>query len=360
MKAAVCRTFNAPLTIEDVDVRAPAAGEILVATKACAICHSDIHFVEGAWPSELPAVYGHEASGVIEAVGEGVRDMKVGDHVVVTLIRWCGSCHSCSRGKQTVCETTFPLSDASPLTNAQGETLEHGLGTGAFAEKILVEQSQAVVIPDDIAFDVAALLACGVITGFGAVTNTAAIEAGSNVVVIGTGGVGLNAVQGARHAGANRIIALDIEDEKLEAALAFGATDALNARANDVSKKVRALTGGRKADYVFVTVGAPAAFDQAFRFLGRAGTVVLVGMTEQGVTAKYDPGTMAFMEQNIIGSKMGSARIQVDIPMLIDLYQQGRLKLDELITRRYPLAQINEAIADVKEGSALRNVIMFE
>ncbi|MEL6421820.1 MAG: zinc-binding dehydrogenase, partial [Pseudomonadota bacterium] len=275
-------------------------------------------------------------------------------------IRWCGSCHYCSRGKQTVCETVFPLEANSPLSNAAGETLIHGLGTGAFAEKMLVEQSQAVVIPDEIAFDVAALLACGVITGFGAVTNTAAIEAGSNVVVIGTGGVGLNAVQGARHAGAGRIIAVDISEEKLAAARAFGATDTVNAMANDISKQVRALTSGRKADYVFVTVGAPVAFEQAFRLLGRAGTVVLVGMTELGVTAKYDPGTMAYIEQRIIGSKMGSARIQIDIPMLIDLYRQGRLKLDELITRRYPLEEINAAIADVKAGNALRNVIMFD
>ncbi len=359
MKAAVLREYNTPLIIEDVDLAEPATGEIKVKTAACAICHSDIHFCEGAWPEPLPAVYGHEAAGIVEAVGPGVKNVSIGDHVVVTLIRSCGSCHYCSRGAPVVCDTTFPLDQKTPLTNANGDTFTHGLRTGAFAEYMVVDQSQVVTIPKNMPFDSASLLACGVITGFGAVTNTARIEAGSNVVVIGTGGVGLNAVQGARLAGANRVIAMDISDSKLEAAKAFGATDTINATDTDASKQVRALTDGRKADYVFVSVGSKSAIEQSFRFLGRAGTVVLVGIPATGVTAEIDPGTIGFIEQKIIGSKMGSSRIQVDIPMLVDLYQQKRLKLDELVTRRYPLDQINEAIADVKAGNALRNVIVF-
>lgn len=360
MKAAVCREVNAPLVIEDVEIAAPAAGEVKVKTSACAICHSDIHFFEGAWDMQLPSIFGHEASGVVEAVGAGVRNVSVGDHVVVTLIRSCGECHYCSKGAQVVCDTVFPLDQKSPLSNASGETYEHGLRTGGFAEYMVVEQSQVVVIPKEFPMDAASLLACGVITGFGAVTNTANIEPGSNVVVIGTGGVGLNAVQGARVAGANRIIAMDISDSKLEAAKAFGATDTINATDKDASKQVRAMTAGRKADYVFVSVGSKAAIEQAFRFLGRAGTVVLVGIPATGVTAEIDPGTIGYIEQKVIGSKMGSSRIQVDIPMLVDLYNQKRLKLDELITGRYPLEQINEAIADVKAGNALRNVIVFD
>ena len=359
MKAAVFRELNAPLVIEDVEIAEPGPGEVKVKTSACAICHSDIHFFEGAWDVSLPAVFGHEASGVVEAVGEGVRNINVGDHVVVTLIRSCGDCHYCSKGKQVVCDTVFPLDHKSPLTNSSGETYEHGLRTGGFAEYMVIEQSQVVVIPKDLPLAPAALLACGVITGFGAVTNTAQIEPGSNVVVIGTGGVGLNAVQGAVIAGANRVIAMDISDSKLEAAKSFGATDTINATAKDASKQVRSITDGRKADYVFVSVGSKAAIEQAFRFLGRAGTVVLVGIPATGVTAEIDPGTIGFIEQKIIGSKMGSSRIQVDIPMLVDLYNQKRLKIDELITGRYPLEQINEAIAEVKEGKALRNVIVF-
>ena len=247
MKAAVLREYNAPLTIEDVDLAEPGPGEIRVKTAACAICHSDIHFFEGAWPEPLPAVYGHEAAGVVEAVGEGVKNVSVGDHVVVTLIRSCGTCHYCSRGAQVVCDTVFPLDRNSPLTSSNGDTFTHGLGTGAFAEYMVVDQSQVVSIPKDIPFDSASLLACGVITGFGAVTNTAQIEPGSNVVVIGTGGVGLNAVQGAALAGASRVIAMDISESKLEAARAFGATDTINATDNDASKQVRALTAGRKA-----------------------------------------------------------------------------------------------------------------
>ncbi|MGI9408283.1 MAG: Zn-dependent alcohol dehydrogenase [Hyphomicrobiaceae bacterium] len=359
MKAAVCREFNAPLVIEDVQLAVPGPGEIRVKTAACAICHSDISYADGAWGGNLPAVYGHEASGVVEEVGPGVRNIAVGDHVVVTLIRSCGSCHYCSRGEQVVCSTAFPLDRQSPLTNASGESYEHGLRTGGFAEQMVVDQSQAVVVSKDMPLDSASLLACGVITGFGSVVNTAGMEAGSNVVVIGTGGVGLNAVQGAALAGANRVIAVDISEDKLKAARAFGATDTINATANDASKQVKALTGGRRADYVFVTVGVKSAIQQAFSFLGRSGSIVLVGMPESGVMVDFDPGILAAIGQRIIGSKMGSSRIQVDIPMLVDLYNQKRLKLDELITGRYPLDQINDAIAGVKNGTALRNVIVF-
>jgi Zn-dependent alcohol dehydrogenase len=214
-------------------------------------------------------------------------------------------------------------------------------------------------VPNDLAADVASLLACGVITGFGAVTNTAAIEVGSHVVVFGCGGVGLNSVQGAAISGAQTIIAIDLADSKLDAARQFGATHVLNPRTDDVESAVRDLTGGRGADYVFVTVGAKAAFDQSYALLGKGGAVVMVGMPASGVMSEIDPGTMAGYSQRILGSKMGSARISIDIPNLISLYRQGRLKLDELITGRYPLDRINEAIASVKAGEALRNVIVF-
>lgn len=359
VKAAVCRAFGRPLVIEDLALAAPHEGEVQVRIKACAICHSDIFFAEGAWGGRLPAVYGHEAAGIVEAVGPGVRAVKPGDHVVVTLIRSCGQCHGCSHGSPTTCESSFPLDEASPLSDAKGAAITHGLRTGGFAEQVVVHQSQVVAIDKEVPFDAASLLACGVITGLGAVVNTARVRAGSNVVVIGAGGVGLNAIQGAAIVGAKTIVAVDIADDKLAAARRFGATHGVNSKKEDATAAVRALTDGRGADYVFVTVGVKAAFDQAYGMLRRTGAVVLVGMPATGVLSEIDPGTIANEGQRILGSKMGDSHIQVDIPMLVGLYKQKRLKLDDLITGRYPLEQINEAMAAVNRGEALRNVIVF-
>ncbi|MFM8835318.1 MAG: Zn-dependent alcohol dehydrogenase [Actinomycetota bacterium] len=359
MKAAVCREFGKPLVIEDVNLAEPQAGELRVKILATAICHSDISYADGAWGGSLPAVYGHESVGVVERLGADVSSVKVGDRVVVTLIRSCGHCRGCLRGMPVTCETSFPLDAKSPLTSKTGESIVQAMRTGSFAENVVVHESQVVVISEDIKSASASLLACGVITGFGAVTNTAKVEPGSSVVVIGAGGVGLNSVQGARVSGAKVIIAVDLSDSKLEAAKKFGATHGVNSGKEDVGKQVSALTDGRGADYVFVTVGAKQAFDSSYGLLAKSGTVVLVGMPANGVMSEIDPGTMAAYSQNILGSKMGSARIRVDIPNLISLYEQGRLKLDELVTKTYPLEQINEAIAAVKRGDALRNVIVF-
>lgn len=361
MKAAVCRAFGQELTIEDVDLAPPRAGEVRVKIMACAICHSDILFADGAWGGTLPAVYGHEAAGVVEEVGAGVTHLKPGDHAVVTLIRSCGHCPACSRGAQVRCETTFPLDAQSPLSvRATGETLVQGLRTGAFAEQVVVDASQAVAIPDDVPLDCAALLACGVLTGTGAVINTAGVRAGDCVVIVGSGGVGLNAVQGAAMVGAAPIVVLDPSRAKREAALSFGATQAMDPAADDVAGFVRALNGGRLADWAFVTVGAKSAMEQAPQLIGRGGTVVIVGVPASGITATYDPGWLAADEQRILGSKMGSARVRIDIPNLVAAYQQGRLKLDELISARYRLEQINEAIDSAKRGEAIRNVIVFD
>lgn len=359
MKAAVCREFGKPLVIEDVSLASPGSGELRVRLAACAICHSDLIFADGGWGGRLPAVYGHEAAGIVEECGAAVTGIVPGNHVVVTLIRSCGHCHYCSRGMTVACESTFPLDLASPLTGAGGETLTHGVGTAAFAEYVVVDQSQVVVIPEDVPLDSASLLACGVITGVGAVVNTAGVRPDSSVVVTGTGGVGLNAVQGAVIAGAAEIIAVDISDAKLEVARTFGATATVNARDEDVRKTVRALTGGRGADYVFVTVGVGQAFEQAYTLMARTGAVVLVGMPANGVATGIEPGSIANDSQRILGSKMGSARIRVDIPWLVGLYRQGRLRLDELISGRYPLERINEAMDEVRRGTALRNLIVF-
>ena len=359
MKAAVCREFGKPLVIEEVNLADAGPGEVKVKLAATAICHSDISYADGAWGGDLPAVYGHECAGVVEAVGLGVTTVKVGDPVVVTLIRSCGHCHGCVRGMPVTCTTQFPLDAKSPITDKSGNSLVQSMRTGGFAEQVLVHESQCVTIPGNVPMTSASLLACGVITGFGAVTNTARVPAGSHVVVIGTGGVGLNSIQGARVSGARTVIAVDIADNKLEAAKGFGATHGINSSKENVLERVMQLTDSRGADYVFVTVGAKGAFDSSYAMLAKGGSTVLVGMPASGVMSEIDPGTMAAYSQNVLGSKMGSARIQVDIPNLVDLYQQKRVKLDELITKTYPLEQINEAIAAVKRGEALRNVIVF-
>lgn len=359
MKAAVCREFGKPLVIEEVSLADAGPGEVKVKLAATAICHSDISYADGAWGGDLPAVYGHECAGVVESVGLGVTTVKVGDPVVVTLIRSCGHCHGCVRGMPVTCTTQFPLDAKSPITDKSGKSLVQSMRTGGFAEQVLVHESQCVTIPGNVPMTSASLLACGVITGFGAVTNTARVPAGSHVVVIGTGGVGLNSIQGARVSGARTVIAVDIADNKLEAAKGFGATHGINSSKENVLERVMQLTDSRGADYVFVTVGAKGAFDSSYAMLAKGGSTVLVGMPASGVMSEIDPGTMAAYSQNILGSKMGSARIQVDVPNLVDLYQQKRVKLDELITKTYPLEQINEAIAAVKRGEALRNVIVF-
>jgi Zn-dependent alcohol dehydrogenase len=359
MKAAVCRRFREPLLIEEISIREPDGSEVLVDIKACAICHSDIHFMDGDWGGKLPAVYGHEAAGIVRAVGPQVGGIKPGDRVAVTLLRSCGRCHYCTEGNTHLCETRFPLDRKTPLTSEAGEPIAHGLRTGAFAERALVEESQVAKLPDDMPLDLASLLSCGVITGFGAVVNTANVPFGASVAVIGTGGVGLNCVQGAVTSGAQPIIAIDLAEEKREAALRFGATHAVDPTKEQAVESVRALTGGRGVDYAFVAVGSTKAIAQAQTMLAKGGALVVVGMPPSGAMAEYEPVDFAFRGQRILGSSMGSTRLQRDLPRLVDYYRQGRLKLDELVTARYSLEQINEAIAAARAGKALRNVIVF-
>ena len=358
MKAAVCREFGKPLAIEEVDIAPPQVGEVKVRVTACGICQSDVHSIEGAWGGTLPAIFGHEAAGTIDVVGPAVDGLRPGQHVVVTLMRACHRCDFCVQGQPVLCEATFRLDRESPIRSSDGAAITQGLRTGAFAESIVVDASQAVPIPEDIPLDTASLLACAVITGFGAVVNTAGVEPGSSVVVIGIGGVGLNAVQGAAIRGARPIIAVDLSNQKLAAALAFGATHILNPDEANLDGMVAALTGNRRADTVIVTAGSTAAVEQGVTLARRGGTVVLVGMPPAGV-ATIDPGQIAHDGQRILGCKLGSARPQIDIPRLLNLYRDGRLKLDELVSHRYPLSDINAAIASTGGGDVVRNVIVF-
>ncbi|MGA0964984.1 MAG: Zn-dependent alcohol dehydrogenase [Paracoccaceae bacterium] len=358
ISAAVCHEFGKPLSVEDIDLRPPENDEIEVTLGAVAICHSDISFANGDWGGFLPAVYGHEAAGRVTALGNNVRGLNIGDHVVVTLIRACGHCSNCSGGAPTICETPVDGVEG-PIKTADGAPLMQAMACGAFAEKVVVAQSQVVKIPESVPFASASLLACGVITGVGAVVNAAQLRPGQDVVVIGAGGVGLNAIQGARIAGARRIVAVDMSEEKLEIAKEFGATDGVLATC-DAPWRAAKKAMGRGADAVFVTVGISAVYDQAPRYLGYGGKVVMVGMPKSGESSTYEPVMMAAVSQGMIGSKMGDVVIQRDIPWMVDMYQQDRLKLDELVSGRWCLDQINEAIEDTKSGSAKRNIIEFD
>lgn len=358
IKAAICHAFGQPLRVEEVNLRAPGPGEIMVDLHAVAICHSDISFADGAWGGSLPAVYGHEAAGVIEAAGDGVDNVAPGDRVVVTLIRACGQCGACAAGAPTQCAIPYD-GDHGPLSLPDGGMLHQAMACGAFAEKVTVHRSQVVKLPDAIPMDTASLIACGVITGVGAVVNAARLRPGQDAVVIGAGGVGLNTIQGARIAGARRIVAVDLNPEKLATAREFGATDTVLATDAKPWRSARDAMG-RGADAVFVTVGAIPAYETAPRYLGPGGRVIMVGMPASGATASYEPVNFAAAGQGMFGSKMGDVVIARDVPWIADLYMQGRLKLDELISGRWRLDQINAAIADTRSGAARRNVIVLK
>jgi Zn-dependent alcohol dehydrogenase len=360
MKAAVCYEFGKPLVIEDLSMRPPRSDEVKVRVAATAICHSDIHDMHGDFGGKLPFVGGHETAGYVEEVGAEVTCVEPGDPVIVSLLEACGTCYYCTTGMPYFCETKVTYDVEGTLTNARGEGVIQKARVGGFAEHVLVHESQLVKIAADFPMELACLLACGVITGFGAVVNRAKVQPLSSVVVIGTGGVGLNAVQGAVTCGANPIIAVDVLDSKLTRAREFGATHVVNARSIDPVAEVKALTEGKGADYAFVTVGSSAALQQAFFMLARRGSAVMVGIPPATDPMLSLPAAeFALTEKTLTGGFMGSARLQVDVPGIIALYKAGRYKLDELLAGRYPLDRINEAMESSVSGEALRNVITF-
>ena len=357
MKAAVCREFGQPLIVENVLLGELGPTDVHVDVSACAVCHSDIHYAEGAWGGYLPAVYGHEAAGVVTAVGAEAKDVAVGDHVVVTLIRSCGDCDQCNRGNLVFCELKFEADDNQRLSNDAGDEIQAALLCGAFAEEVIVDHSQVVSIPKDLSWEVAALLACGVITGVGAVTNTSSITDQSTVIVVGAGGVGLNAIQGASIVDAPVVIAVDLAEEKLEIAENFGATHV--ATPDTVKGVIREATGKKGVSHVLVTVGSAPAISSALRYLEPAGELVIIGMPALNNEIEIDPVVIAAVGHCIVGSKMGTSNIKQDIPQLIEWYREGKLKLDELVSGTYSLDDINSAIEDVATGATIRNVVMM-
>jgi S-(hydroxymethyl)glutathione dehydrogenase/alcohol dehydrogenase len=362
MKAAICYETGKPLVIEDgVTVDPPGKGEVKVRVSVTAVCHSDLHFLSGEIPSPLPGLAGHETAGYVDEVGEGVTSLKPGDTVVIgTVTSGCGKCYYCTIGSRHFCTERGAFMKPKHATK-DGQRLSLMAGpVGGFAEYTTVPQELVTKIPADIPMDRAALLACGVTSGFGAVVNRARVKAMSSVVVVGTGGVGLNSIQGAAFSGAYPLIAVDVLDSKLETAREFGATHTINLKKEeDAAQAVKDITGGRGADYVFVTVGKVEAIRQGFSMAGPMSMTVVVGLA-QGNLESIPAMELIFTEKILTGCGGGSIRSSIDIPYLISLYQAGKLKLDELITGHYPLVRINEAVESLEKGEAIRNIITFD
>jgi len=360
MKAAVLREVNKPLEIEDVQHGDPGPREVLVRTMAAGVCHSDLHFQNGSYPYPLPAVLGHESAGVVEAVGSDVTYVKPGDHVITCLSAFCGHCEHCLTGHMSLCqEPELQRPGDQPPRLAKGdETIAQFLNLSSFAEMMLVHEHAIAKIRDDMPWAQAALIGCGVTTGVGAVIHTAAVEPGSTVAVIGCGGVGLSAINGAWIAGASRIIAIDMVPSKLELARKFGATDVVNAKETDPIEAVRTLTGGG-VHYSFEAIGLKVTAEQSFKMLARGGTATIIGMIPVGTMIDLH-GPEFLMERKIQGSNMGSNRFRVDMPRFVEFYLQGRLHLDDLISRKIKLEDVNDGLAALETGEVARSVIMFD
>jgi len=361
MKAAVFHSPNQPLTIEQVDIDDPQDHEVLVRTAASGVCHSDLHFVEGLYPLPGPAILGHEAAGVVEKVGKAVTYLKPGDHVIACTSVFCGYCEECMSGHPNRCTNRQAAQrgkDDKPRLSQNGNPIRQFADLSTYAEKMLLHENALVKIIDEMPLDRAALIGCGVTTGVGAVLNTAKIEPGCTVAVFGCGGVGISAIQGARIGGARRIIAVDQFENKLAMAKRFGATDTIDASHTDALKEIRAMTGGG-VDYAFEAVGLKKLAEQCFECIRPGGTATIIGMIPQGQKVEID-GPKLLTERKIQGTMMGGNRFRIDMPRYIDFYLQGRLNLDEMISKRGKLEDVNEAFRAMKAGEVARTVLMFE
>jgi len=365
MIAAVLESAREPLRIyDDVVIDDPRAGEVRVRVSHCGLCHSDLHMVDGVFPSPLPVVLGHEAAGVVDAVGPDVTALEVGDHVVLTPVPPCGTCYWCVRGEPGVCVNagmiqTSTLADGRTGLSRGEQVLYRGVGLGAFAEQVVTPVNGAVKIPRDVPLDVACVIGCAVQTGVGAVLNTARVEEGATVLIMGLGGVGLAAVQGARVAGASRIIASDPVAARRERARQFGATDLIDPASEDVTARVRELTGVG-ADYAFDAAGRSSLIATGIAATRSGGTTVCVGAPplEDILTfADYPVSLFIIMEKKLLGCVLGSSNALRDIPRLVALWQAGHLDLRGLITARRPLTEVNDALTDLRESRGVRTVL---
>jgi S-(hydroxymethyl)glutathione dehydrogenase/alcohol dehydrogenase len=359
MKAAVFQQVERPLDIEQIEIDEPRDREVLVRTIASGVCHSDLHFIEGLYPMRTPAVLGHEAAGIVEKVGPNVREFQPGDHVIACLSVFCGQCERCLSGQTHLCRNRPTRGPDEPSRLSKGgEPLTQFANIGSYAEQMLLHENGIVKIDRDIPFAQAALIGCGVTTGVGAVLKTAKVEPGSTVAVFGAGGVGLSAIQGARIAGARTIIAVDMVEHKLATARELGATHSVDASLQDPVEKIREITGGG-ADYTFEAIGLKKVAEQCFDAIRPGGTATVIGMIPVGEKVEI-PGNGLLSEKKLQGSSMGSNSFKVDMPRYIELYRQGRLRLDEMITKRAPLEDINDRFRAMKAGEVARSVIVFE
>ncbi len=365
MRAAVLREIDGPLSVEDVELAEPGAGEVAVRLAASGICHSDWNVITGATPNPLPAVLGHEGAGVVEAVGEGVTDVAEGDHVILSWLPSCGRCFYCVQGRGVLCDVAVAdmfegtLPGGSLALSQNGAPLYHYSYLSTFAERCVVPESCCVRIRQDAPLDVAALVGCAVMTGLGAAVLRARVEPGSTAIVYGAGGVGLSAVLGCKLAGARAIVAADPVAFKRETAVALGATHAVDPQTEDVAALARGLTDGRGADCAFDTAGAPGVVAQAYDAVRRGGVVVAVGIPPVGATADLPAPSLPREEKVVTGSFYGSCRPQVDMPLVVDLFMEGRLDLGALVTRTFTLDEINEGFAAMNAGEVARGVIRF-
>ena len=360
MKAAVLYEPNTPLVIEDVSLRKPQSREVLLRTAVAGLCHSDLHFIEGLYPHPLPVVLGHESAGIVEQVGDGVTYVKPGDHVITCLSVFCGTCENCTTGRPMICSNTdvkMPPGEARRLEWDKPQRLHTGFNLSSFAEQMLVHENALVKIRKDMPFDRAALIGCGVITGFGAAVNTAGVRMGETVAVVGCGGVGMAAIEGAYVAGAGRIIAVDTNPSKLQLAAKLGATDLVNPHDGDPVERIMQMTGGG-VHHAIECLGLKITAEQCFQMLAMGGTATIVGMVPFGEKIELH-GWDFLRERKIQGSSMGSNRFRVDMPRLIELYMQGRLHLDEWVSDRISLEEINDGFKAMKEGRVVRTVIDF-
>jgi S-(hydroxymethyl)glutathione dehydrogenase / alcohol dehydrogenase len=361
VRGAVLYNFNEALTIDSLELKPPRADEVVVKVAASGVCHSDLSVQQMKLPLPPPVVLGHEGAGVVEEVGKDVTTLKKGDHVVLSWVENCGKCHFCVAGTVHLCDRNQQglMTGEENVFVKNGTEISRMAGVGSFAERTVVRATAAIKIPDEVPLDRACLVGCGVMTGVGAAINTAKVRPGETVAVFGCGGVGLNVIQGAELCGASRIIAIDLSKSKLELAKKFGATDVVDAAAGDASDRVRELTGGIGVDYAFEVIGVPAVITQAFMAIKRGGKVIVVGVPPFGSEVTIPGFPIPLDEKSIIGSLYGSANMRRDMPKLIDLYMRGRLKIDELVSRRIKLDDVNDAFAAMEKGEVARSVIVY-
>ena len=366
-KAAVLSGIEQRLEIrDDIEVDSPHAGEVKIRMAASGVCHSDLSIQNGTLYNNLPAIIGHEGAGVIEEVGEGVDGLEVGDHVVISWVPQCGTCFFCQKDQGYLCETanqalaTGGMLDGTPRFSLDGKPLHHMAAAGTFTETTVIPAIGAVKIPKEIDLKAASLIGCGVLTGVGAVLNTATVRKGDTVAVVGCGGVGLNVIQGARIAGAGEIIAVDMNEAKLQLAKEFGATTTVNAADGDPVGKVMGLTEQRGVDVAFEVIGLQQTIEQTITMTRRGGQSILVGVPRMDVMLTLPAFIgLVLQEKTIKGCWYGSSNVHRDVPKLVDLYQRGELKLDELISREIALEDVNEAFEAMKTGEIARSVIVY-